>query len=147
MIVRIQGRKKNIALIQAYAPTSSSEIEDAEESYAALQHAMENIHKQDILYILGDINVKIGHEMSREEKDVKEIHCLGNRNERGQMLVDFCIENRLAIRNSFFKHHPRRLFPWTSQDGNTKTQIGKEKVEIQHTTNQNISRSRLWNRP
>ncbi|KAK3773190.1 hypothetical protein RRG08_022944 [Elysia crispata] len=44
--------------LKAYAPTSSSEIEDAEESYAALQHAMENIHKQDILYILGDFMLK-----------------------------------------------------------------------------------------
>ena len=123
LIVRIQGRKKNMALIQAYAPTSSSEIEEAEEFYAALQHAMENIHKQDTLYILGDFNAKIGHEMSREEKEVKGIHCLGNRNERGQMLVDLCIENRLAIGNSFFKHHPRRLFTWTSPDGKTKNQI------------------------
>ena len=91
-----------MVLIQAYAPTSSCEIEEAEEFYAALQHAMENIHKQDTLYILGDFNAKIGHEMSREEK-VKGMHCLGNRNERGQMLVDFCIEKRLAIGNSFFK--------------------------------------------
>ena len=43
LIVRIQGRKKNMALIQAYAPASSSEIEEAEEFYAELQHAMENI--------------------------------------------------------------------------------------------------------
>ena len=110
LIVRIQGRKKNVTLIQAYAPKSSSEIEEAEEFYASLQHAMENIHKQDTLYMLGDFNAKIGHEMSCEEKEVKGIHCLGNRNERGQMLVDFCIENRLGIGNSFFKHHPRRLF-------------------------------------
>ncbi|KAK3800733.1 hypothetical protein RRG08_003138 [Elysia crispata] len=123
LIVRIQGRKKNMALIQAYAPIGSSEIEEAEEFYTALQHAMENIHKQDTLYILGDFNAKIGHEMSREEKEVKGIHCLGNRNERGQMLVDFCIENRLGIGNSFFKHHPRRLFTWTSPDGKTKNQI------------------------
>ena len=61
--------------------------------------------------------------MSREEKEVKGIHCLGNRNERGQMLIDFCIENRLGIGNSFFKHHPRRLFTWTSPDGKTKNQI------------------------
>ncbi|KAK3801163.1 hypothetical protein RRG08_006880 [Elysia crispata] len=104
-----------MALIQAYAPTSSSEIEEAEEFYAALQHTQTGL--------LGDFNAKIGHEMSREEKEVKGIHCLGNRNERGQMLVDFCIENRLGIGNSFFKHHPRRLFTWTSPDGKTKNQI------------------------
>ena len=70
LIVRIQGRKKNMALIQAYAPTSSSEIEEAEEFYAALQHTQTGL--------LGDFNAKIGHEMSREEKEVKGIHCLGN---------------------------------------------------------------------
>ncbi|KAK3789537.1 hypothetical protein RRG08_004607 [Elysia crispata] len=56
LIVRIQGRKKNMALIQAYAPTSSSEIEEAEEFYAALQHTQTGLldgkTKNQIDYIL-----------------------------------------------------------------------------------------------
>ncbi|KAK3756303.1 hypothetical protein RRG08_064789 [Elysia crispata] len=54
--------------LKAYAPTSSSEIEEAEEFYAALQHAMENIHKQDTLYIL---DFKRLLKVSQEEHDIQ----------------------------------------------------------------------------
>ena len=54
---------------------------------------------------------------------MKGPHCLGTRNDRGQMLLDFCSENQLVVGNSLFKQHPRRLFTWTSPDGKTKNQI------------------------
>lgn len=48
---------------------------------------------------------------------------LGQRNERGERLIQFAAQNNLAISNSFFQHHPRRLYTWTSPDGNYRNQI------------------------
>ena len=70
-----------------------------------------------------DYNAKIGKETTPEEKEIKGPHCLGSRNDRGQMLLDFCFENQMVVGNSLFKQHPRRLFTWTSPDGKTKNQI------------------------
>ena len=42
---------------------------------------------------------------------------LGMRNEAGQRLIEFCQENTLAIANTLFQQHERRLYSWTSQDG------------------------------
>ena len=127
LTVRLQGQKKkikkNITLIQVYAPTTNSEDEEAEDFYDALQQAIDSTNKQDLIYVLGDFNAKIGIETDQDDREVKGAHCLGNRNDRGQMLLDFCTENQLVVGNSLFKQHPRRLFTWTSPDGKTKNQI------------------------
>ena len=37
-------------------------------------------------------------------------------NEGGQRLTEFCQKNALAIANTFFQQHKRRLYTWTSPD-------------------------------
>ena len=39
------------------------------------------------------------------------------RNEAGQTLIEFCQENALVIANTLFQQHNRRLYTWTSPDG------------------------------
>ena len=45
------------------------------------------------------------------------------RNEAGQRLIEFCQENALVIANTLFQQHKRRLYTWTSPDGQHKNQI------------------------
>ena len=45
------------------------------------------------------------------------------RNEAGQSLIEFCQENALVIANTFFQQHRRRLYTWTSPDGQHWNQI------------------------
>jgi len=42
---------------------------------------------------------------------------LGIQNETGQRLTEFCQENTLVIANTLFQKHKRRLYTWTSLDG------------------------------
>ena len=48
---------------------------------------------------------------------------LGVQNEAGQRLIEFCQENALVISNSLFQQHKRRLYTWTSPDGQHRDQI------------------------
>ena len=48
---------------------------------------------------------------------------LGVQNEAGQRLIEFCQENALVIANTLFQQHKRRLYTWTSSDGQHRTQI------------------------
>ena len=72
LTVRLQGQKKNvkknITLIQIYAPTTNSDDEEAEDFYDAVQEAVDNTNKQDLIFILGDFNAKIGKETAPDEK-------------------------------------------------------------------------------
>ena len=56
--VRFQGKPFNITVIQVYAPTSNTE--EAQQFYEDLQDFLELTPKKDVLFIIGDWNVK-GH--------------------------------------------------------------------------------------
>src|SRR5574341_944896 len=48
---------------------------------------------------------------------------LGIQNEAGQGLMEFCQENALVIANTLFQQQKRRLYTWTSPDGQHRNQI------------------------
>ena len=48
---------------------------------------------------------------------------LGVQNEVGQRLKEFCQENALVIANIHFQKHKRRLYTWTSPDGQHRNHI------------------------
>ena len=47
---------------------------------------------------------------------------LGEQNEAGQRLTELCQENALVIANTLFQKHKRRLYTWTSPDGQHQNQ-------------------------
>ena len=59
-------------------------------------------------------NAKVG---SQETPGVTGKFGLGVQNEAGQRLIEFCQENALVIANTLFQQHKRRLYTWTSPDG------------------------------
>ena len=70
--------------------------------------------QKDVLFIIGDWNAKVG---SQETPGVTGKFGLGMWNEAGQILIEFCQENALVIANTLFQQHKRRLYTWTSPDG------------------------------
>ena len=48
---------------------------------------------------------------------------LGIQNEAGQKLIEFCQENTVVITNNLSQQHKRRLYTWTSPDGQHWNQI------------------------
>ena len=65
-------------------------------------------------FIIGNWNAKIGNE---EIPKITGKFDLGMQNEAGQRLVEFCQQNALVIANTLFQQHNRRLYTWTSPDG------------------------------
>ena len=53
----------------------------------------------------------------------KPMYGLGETNEAGEQLEDFCLEHELAVANTMFKQHWWRLYIWTCPDGDTQNQI------------------------
>ena len=112
--VRYQGKPFNITVIQAYAPTSNAEEAEVEWFYEDLQDLLELTPTKYVLFIIGDWNAKVG---SQETPGVTGKLGLGVRNEAEQRLIEFCQENTLVIANTLFQQHKRRLYIWTSPNG------------------------------
>ena len=118
--VHFQGKPFNIMVIQVYAPTSNAEEAEVERFYEDLQDLLELTPKKDVLFITGDWKAKVG---SQETPAVSGKFGLGIRNEAGQRLIEFCQENVLVIANTLFQQHKRRLYTWTSLDGQHQIHI------------------------
>ena len=112
--IRFQGKPFNITVIQVYAPNSNAEEAEVEWFYKDLQDLLELTPQKDVLFIIGDWNAKVG---SQETPGVTGKFGLGIRNEAEQRLIEFCLENALDIANTLFQKHKRRLYTWTSPDG------------------------------
>ena len=104
----------NITVIQVYAPTTNAEEAELEQFCDDLQDLLELTPQKDVLFIIGDWNAKVG---SQEKPGVTGNFALGVQNEPGQRLTEFCQENTLVISNSVFQQDKRRLYTWTSPDG------------------------------
>ena len=118
--VRLQGKPFNITVIQVYAPTSNAEETEVERFYEDLQDLLELTPKKDVLFIIGNWKAKVG---SQETPGVTGKFGLGIQNEGGQTLIEFCQENTLVIANTLFQQHKRRLYTWTSPDGQHRNRI------------------------
>ena len=112
--VHLQGKLLSITVIQVYAPTSNAEEAEVEPFCADLQDLLELTPKKDVLFIIGDWNARVG---SQETPGVTGKFGLGIQNEAGQRLIELCQENALVIANTLFQQHKRRLYTWTSPDG------------------------------
>ena len=115
-----QGKPFNITVIQVYALISNVEEGELEQSSEDLQDLLELTPPKDVLFIIGDWNTKVG---SQETPGVTGKFGLGIWNEAGQRLIEFCQENALVITNTLFQQHRRRLYTWTSPDGQHQNQI------------------------
>ena len=101
-------------VIQANAPTSNTEEAEVEQFYEDLQDLLELIPQKDVTFIIEDWNAKVG---SQETPAITGKFGLGVRNETVERLIEFSQENALVVANTLFQQHKRRLYTWTSPDG------------------------------
>lgn len=120
IVARLEGKPFDIGIIQAYAPTSTCEDVEVEKFYEDIDNGMKQLKSQDVKIIMGDFNAKVGH--GRNE-DIVGPWGLGEINERGERLIDWCRENEFMISNTWYKNHVRRRYTWTSPGDRVRNQI------------------------
>ena len=99
--VQFQNKAFSITDIQVYAPTTNAketEVKSVDQFYEDLKDLLELTPEKDVLFITGDWNAKVG---------VTGKFGLGEQNETGQRLTEFCQENTLVIANILFQQHKR----------------------------------------
>ena len=82
--------------------------------YENQQDLLELTPEKDVLFIIGNWNAKGG---SHEIPGITGEFGLGEQNEAGQRLTEFCQKNALVIAHNLFQQHKRQFYTWTSPDG------------------------------
>ncbi|XP_073824763.1 FERM domain containing isoform X3 [Musca autumnalis] len=111
MIIKISAKPVNINIIQVYAPTADKSNDEIEAFYIEVEELIKITKPHEITIIQGDFNAKVGSDIVA---GVKGIYGLGDRNERGDRLIEFCQEFKMKITNTLFTLPPRRLYTWKS---------------------------------
>lgn len=111
ILVQMLGKPVNINIIQAYAPTTDGSEEELEQFYQQLDQALKLTKTQEINIVLGDFNAKVG---KGAVEHVVGCYGLGQRNERGERLIQYCQDRDLVITNTWYELPARRLYTWKS---------------------------------
>ena len=107
-------RQTTITVIQVNAPTSNAEEAEVERFYEDLQDLLELTPQKEVFFIIGNWNTEVG---SQETPGVTGKFGLGVQNEAGLIVLP-----RERIANTLFQQHKRRLYTWTSPDGQYRSQ-------------------------
>ena len=99
--------------------SSEKEIEDF---YSDLEDAYKKCGNHDIVIVIGDLNAKVGGEQDPLQETVGK-HILGERNDRGDLWVDWCARHEQVIMNTWFQHHQRHLYTWKCPGDGVRNQI------------------------
>ena len=121
MFVKLSAEPVDILIVQVYMPTSASSDEEVERMYDAIEDIIQEHGKGKIhTVIMGDWNSVVGN--GKVGKIVGP-YGLGNQNDRGKMLIEFCQRNKLVVTNTWFKRHKRRLYTWKKPGDGQRYQI------------------------
>ena len=109
--VQFQGKPFNITVIQVYVQISNAEETEIERFHEDPPDLQDQPSRT---ISIGDWNAKAG---SHELPGLTGKFGLGVKNAAGQRLTEFSQEKALVIVNTLFQQHKRRLYTWTSPDG------------------------------
>ena len=115
-------KRLNINIVQVYAPTNDAPAEEKDDFYTRLQEVVDKLPIRDVNVVMGDLNAKVGCDNTSLEH-IMGRHGVGEANDNGERLQDFCAFNRLVIGGTVFPHKKIHKTTWTSPDGRTENQI------------------------
>ena len=90
-----------ITFIQSYFPTSTYPEEDIHAMYNQLEEIIWKVPKRDYIFVMGDLNCKVGNLNSIYPEEIGKF-TIGEANERGEQLAEFCTRNNLFLTNIEF---------------------------------------------
>lgn len=81
---------------------------------------MKYAKKDEVNILMGDLSAKVGND---PEYPTAGKYGLGERNERGGRLIEFCKGKNLVMTNAFFQHHSRNIYTWKDPGDLTRNQV------------------------
>lgn len=132
MCVDLSFEHTELCIIQVYAPDKSKAVSERKKFYKALQDAYNLKKYKDNVILMGDFNGHVGRERKGKESILGPFS-IGNINDPGKLLIDFCAFNSLSIMNTFFMHDERFKWTWYKH-------IEKSMIDFMISTNKYLFR-------
>ena len=112
MFLRLPIQDNEFAtVLSVYAPTLQAETGVKEGFYRDLNNLLQQVDSKDKFLILGDCNARVGRDFDLW-KGILDRHGIGNCNDNGRLLLEFCSEHQLVIANILFQQKDRFRATW-----------------------------------
>ena len=102
-------------MVCCYAPTLQRSLTNpnlADEFYSQLEHVINQVKRRDELFVLGDLNAKVGSSAPDYSSVVGGFSKHRYNNANGERLVEFCETHNLVLCNTLFKHRMAHRSTW-----------------------------------
>ncbi|KAJ7425365.1 craniofacial development protein 2-like protein [Willisornis vidua] len=107
----LKDRGASYTLCCIYAPTLQADPAEKDKFYTNLRSLTQKIPADDKIIILGDFNTRVGKN-SEAWKRVLGKRGVGNCNDNGRLLREFCAEQQLTITNTIFQQKDSLKAAW-----------------------------------
>uniref|UniRef100_A0A8D8YRG1 Craniofacial development protein 2 n=1 Tax=Cacopsylla melanoneura TaxID=428564 RepID=A0A8D8YRG1_9HEMI len=139
MLVKLQLNDKEILnIIQIYMPHTGYSDEVIEEIYDQIDEVMDLTNRNEKVIIMGDWNARVGC----QKDHVTGYYGYGDRNCRGERLIQFCKDKDLVIANTLFKQPLNRRYTWTNATTGNKSQI--DFIIVKKTDQKSVLQSKSY---
>ena len=112
-VLRMAAAPVPVSVVVAYAPVEAAAEVDKEAFYGELDRVVGFERQGRAVYVIGDMNARVGGQREGEEK-VVGAWGVGERNGNGSRLVPWAHERVLAVANTFFRKRRCRMPTWRS---------------------------------
>merc|ERR1711915_771646 len=140
ILLKMKTKPRKTTFIQVYTPTEDADNMNKQEFYEDLRNTVrQNWKHGERLVVMGDFNSKVGKE---REENIVGPYGLGERNENGDLMVDFCREFGLVVTNTWNEQREEERHTWISPDGRTRNQIDYILIDGRYRNSVTNSKSR-----
>ena len=109
--MRFASSQGRVNIICAYSPTLSATDEDKDSFFQSLEGAIKPIPKNEYLLLLGDFNARVGADNNAWPNCLGP-HGVGEINDNGQRLLEFCSAHNLCVTNTYFSGKECHKVSW-----------------------------------
>ena len=143
MSVTLSTPQGPLTIFQIYAPDSSYDVETYYQFYDDLDNHINKLPINQKYMVIGDFNAKVGENPGDIWPDNAGKFGLGEMNDRGQYLLQFCATHNLVITNTLFQHKPIRRSTWLHPNGKYRNQI--DYILTHQKLKSSLKDSRIYN--
>ena len=120
IMVKLLGKTFNITYYKHMLQPKIMTMKTWNIFYEEIQQAINQAKSDETICMMGDMNAKVG---SISHRNIVGNFGLGDKNDRGERLIQFCKQNQLIITNTWFQQLPQKFYTWKGPGDTTRNQI------------------------
>ena len=130
--ILLNSKPVETIIIQIYMPTSDCEDQTSLAFCEEIEKVIMKLggRRDRVTIVIGDFNSMVGE---TEVDGIVGAFSFGQRNHKGQLLIDYCKEKKFTIRSTQYQTAKKRRCTWKHPSGNNMSLIDYMLVEAKHS--------------